>query len=320
MTEMLSAEMAQEIWLRLYPEGLSKGDLPRRLGVHIQTSGNLLPAAGSALSELGRQLYRDEPSLDRCTEILATDAALSDLILHAAHLASLGSRRFNLPYAVMFLGLTRLRVLFGVALLRWMNGDKLAGGWLPLWERSLFTARLVERLAAHYHPVDGTEYLAGLFHDSAWPTLVPLLRQDCGLFFDEPDALFPLEHEIFGTSHADIGAAICIRSGLAPHVVEAVALHHDAALPDAARLRNLRYSGPFLAVLLRLADAAADACGFPIPLANAPVDATRPTFEEILHAPTFQWLRALGLPPNLPALAEEELSQVRKVGALLAHS
>jgi len=312
-----SHDKAEEIRRRLYPESVPNADVAARLVRFVQTEGDVLPASDSPLAALGRQLYREDVSLDRCTEIAATDPALAELVLRAANHAALGSRRFTVPYAVMFLGLARLRVLFGVEVLRRMSANALSRGWLPFWERNLFTARLAERLAAYYHPVDGTEYLAGLLHDAAWPAMVGFSRREFGIDFDEPDALFPLERDIFGTSHAAISAAMCLRSGLSPHVVEAVARHHDPALPDASRLSGPRYNGAFLGLLIRIADMSADALGFPSDGGNGKAPAAS-SVGDLLHSPELHWLRSFGLPPNLEAMATEELAQVRKSWALFS--
>ncbi|SDT90090.1 HD-like signal output (HDOD) domain, no enzymatic activity [Verrucomicrobium sp. GAS474] len=309
----ITLEQAATIQNRLFPDGAVPNDLEQRLLRFVQTEGDVLPAADSALSNLGRQLYRDDVSLDRCNDIISTDAALTHLVLRAANIAALGSRHFTIPYAVMFLGLARLRVLFGVEVLRRMNANRLGGDWIPFWERNLFVARMVERLASYYHPVDGTEYLAGLLHDASWPTVVTFFKREYGVFFDQSDALFPLEKEVFGTTHAAISAAMCVRSGLPPHVVDAVARHHDATLPDKTKITNLRYNGPFLGVLLQLTDEIADACGFPS--ATDRVGGNR-KMEDVLHSPRAIWIASFGRHPELNAIAQEELQQVRRVGQL----
>ncbi|SDT90050.1 HD-like signal output (HDOD) domain, no enzymatic activity [Verrucomicrobium sp. GAS474] len=319
-TNPKNLEKTAEIRRRLYPQGQGavETDLEARLLRFIEREGDVLPAAESALGQLGRQLYRDEVALDRCIDIIATDASLTHLVLRAANIAALGSRKFTIPYAVMFLGLARLRVLFGVEVLRRMNGDRLSADWVPFWERSLFSARLLERLASYYHPIDGTEYLAGLLHDASWPTVVTFFRKEYSIFFDRADALFPLEKTLFGTSHAAISAAMCVRSGLPVHVVEAIARHHDAALPERATITNLRYNGPFLGVLLQLTDDIADACGFPSDRPAGSDDGK--TMDDVLASPRVAWINAFGWHPDLNTMAQDELLQVRKVGLLLQAS
>ncbi|HEY8967249.1 MAG TPA: HDOD domain-containing protein, partial [Candidatus Methylacidiphilales bacterium] len=296
-----------KVCAQLYPTGVlpldasdNAAELAASLIRYVDLAGDVLPAASSPLRQLGVQLYRENVALDRCTEIISADPALAHLVLRAANLAALGSRTFTVPYAVMFLGLARLRLLFGVEVLRRMNTDRLKGVWTRLWERNLFAARFVERLASAYHPVDGTEYLAGLLHDAAWPALVGFFKQEYGVFFDEPDHLFPMDGEVFATSHAAISAAICVRSGLPGHVVEAVARHHGASLPDPAAVRAAggpRYHGGFLAALLRVADLTADASGYAT-YGGAPA---AETIAEVAASPEAIWLRSFGPLPDLAA-------------------
>ena len=315
MNTPIPQDQVEEIRTQLYPEGVSRELIAERLLLFVETEGDLLPAADSPLRQLGRELYRDDVGLDRCEKIIATDAALTYLVLRAADMASLGSRKFTVPYAVMFLGLARLRVLFGVEVLKRMTANGVSKAWVPFWERNLFVARFLERLAVYYYPVDGTEYLAGLLHDASWPATVTFFKREYGILFDEPDALFHLEKEIFPVPHAAISAAMCVRSGLPGHVVDAVAQHHDALLPDETRmkgLKTLRYNGPFLGVLLQIANRVADAQGFP-----PSGDSTRTqTMADVLASPEVAWISTFGLPPNLERTAHEELQQVRKAQGL----
>ena len=312
MCPPLTEETAEAIRVRLYPSGLDRAAVAPCLTRFVQAEGDLLPAAESPLAALGRELYREGVLLDRCIEILATDAGLAQAVLRTAHLAALGSRTFTLNYAVMFLGLARLRLVFGIEILRRMNAARLSGAWIPFWERNLFAARVGERIASHYHPVDGTEYLAGLFHDAAWPALASFFRGEYKVPFDAPEGLFPLERQVFGTSHGAIGAAICLRSGLPPHVVEAVARHHDAVFPDRTSIRSPRYNGPFLGAVLQLADRMADAVGFPPHGEAAQAD----SIGAAAASPAGRWLASFRPLPDLALLAQEERRQVVHVRSL----
>jgi len=309
-------DRAAAIRATLYPAGTDRAAVAPRLVRFIETEreSEIVPAAGSPLAALGRELYRKEVLLDRCAEIVASDAGLAHTVLRAANHAALGSRTFTIPYAVLFLGLTRLRLVFGVEVLRRMNSGRLSEGWLPFWERSLYAARLVERLAAHYHPADGTEYLAGLLHDAAWPAVAGFFKREYGASFDAPEAIFPLEREVFGTSHAAISAAMCLRCGVPDHVVEAVARHADAELPDAASVRSFRYHGAFLGVLLRIAGGVADCFGFPRHGKGPhPADIVAATATREVA-----WLASFGPLPDIEALAHDELRQSRKIVGLFA--
>jgi len=309
MAQIESTSTSSEIRRRLYSNEASRSEIQEQLIDFLEKSGDILPAAGSPLGLLGRELYREQIAMDRCEQIIATDASLTHLVLRAANQAALGSRRFTLYYAVMFLGQSRLRLLFGVEVLKRMRKEKLGPAWGAFWERNLFVARLLDQLSAQYHPVDGTEYLAGLLHDASWPAVTTFFKTYCGVSFDDPKTIFALDRDLFETSHVSISAAMCLRSGLPDHVVEAIQRHHDTVLPDKAEIGMLRYNGPFLSVLLRVANLCADACGC-LPGGPGPVTAS---MDEVMRSPEIAWLTTnYGLPLGMEAMVEEELAQVRK--------
>jgi len=98
--------------------------------------------------------------------------------------------------------------------------------WEMFWLHSILTARLTESLAASYRAVVGKEYLAGLLHDVGKlfmgryfhpqfeSAMTRALEKGCGLF--------ETEEELFDTTHAEIGWALCEKWRLHPEVARAI--------------------------------------------------------------------------------------------------
>ena len=105
-----------------------------------------------------------------------------------------------------------------------------------LWQHSLrvgMLAKAIARSEGATTAVADEAYTAGLLHDLGKLALVANLPEE----FSEAMALsraeritqVEAEFRIFGVSHAEVGASLLATWGLAPEIVESLALHHAPA-------------------------------------------------------------------------------------------
>ena len=106
-----------------------------------------------------------------------------------------------------------------------------------LWNHSLKVALAARKLARFEKlPLEQSEesFVAGLFHDIG--KLVLAANADAEYLAGmkrvraEGISVVQMEHEIFGATHADIGAYLLGLWGLPDSVIEAVELHHSIEL------------------------------------------------------------------------------------------
>ncbi len=212
-----------------------------------------LPSLPSLYAELIAELQSEEMAVSKVGDIVSRDPAMTAKVLQLVNSAFFGvPRRISSPSkAVALLGADTIKALvLGVGVFSQFS-DSAGGGFdlEALWEHSFRTAAAAKRIALA-EGVDGQEtdeaFTGGLLHDVGKLVL--------GRGFPERyhDALshasergiehVQSEREIFGATHAEVGAYLLALWGLPDPVVAAVAYHHT---PDA--LAGVTF-GPVIAV------------------------------------------------------------------------
>ena len=190
-------------------------------------------------------LYRDlmeelkvaEPSFDKIANIIATDIGMLAKLLHVVNSSLYGTRTeiTNPRQAVVLLGTAMLRTLaLAVGIFSSYAGSDL-GPWSidTLWRHSQATSSLAGAIAKA-ETEDGQiaelATIAGLLHGvgklifSEYRPAEYTIAVHHSVSSRKP--LCEVEQEIFGVSHAEVGAALLQLWGLPSAVVEAVAWHH----------------------------------------------------------------------------------------------
>ena len=193
-----------------------------------------LPARPEAFSRLQVAMARPNASGRDIADIIARDTALTAKVLQIANSAFFRRARriSNIEQAVMYLGFQAVRnlVLCAEIFARWPGRLRHAAVDLEMLQHhAVRTAAVAGRIAAGLQCADDT-VLAALLHDIGYLVLV----QECPRELEQAMELalaarIPLpeaEQEIFGASHAVIGAYLLGVWGLPHAVVEAVAHHH----------------------------------------------------------------------------------------------
>lgn len=193
-----------------------------------------LASSPRVFTELTLAMADPDVALSRIIDIVSQDAAVAAKVLQLANSAffARSTPTGRIDDAVVFLGFKTLRalVLTVEAFRLFDNRDAVELGVLEgLQTHGLQVARSAAAILAG-HPEGGEAFTAGLMHDVG---KLVLSDQDPAAWAGALDEagrsrrpVFAVEQEQFGTTHAEVGAALLDLWGLPLPVVEAVAYHH----------------------------------------------------------------------------------------------
>jgi putative nucleotidyltransferase with HDIG domain len=203
----------------------------------IVSQVTFLPSLPAIYHELVKTLQSDDASMDSVAELIGSDLAMSAKVLQLVNSAFFGlPQHVSCPkHAVSLLGLNIMRPLVLIAgSFSQCEDPRLRGYCLEGSIQHSLTVATSARLIATSHTeiqhVIDDAYIAGMMHDIGKLILSVNLRQSYQEALDlsvrESLPLWMAEHQIFGTTHAEIGAHLLGLWGLPNSVVEAVAFHH----------------------------------------------------------------------------------------------
>ncbi len=192
-----------------------------------------LPSAPTLYHELTQELRSEDPSLQRVSDIVARDPAMTAKILQMVNSAFFGLRRHvtDVHQAVTLLGTDTIASLaLSVHVFATANVPAgLVGHTEALRARSLSVASTAKALMADADvdpAVSDEAFLAGLLHDCGKLVLITNFSDVYGPMADS-GADCTVEAARFGVDHAAIGAHLLGLWGLPDTIVEAVAYHHE---------------------------------------------------------------------------------------------
>lgn len=204
----------------------------------IVTSVASLPVLPKVYQELTGALADGEVDLEAVSEIVEGQPSLGARMLQMANSAFFGLPRpvDDLREAVSYLGLDTIKSLVFAAEVVCELGPRDSGfsmsGFL---QEAVATSRIASRLMAPDERGQQTAFSGGLLHDVG--RLVLLQAGEAGGEYarkasgaDEQERL-AIEMELFGATHAEVGAALLGVWGLPHGIVDAVA-HHHRAIPE----------------------------------------------------------------------------------------
>lgn len=189
------------------------------------------PAIAQRVLDITRRVDFDIREL---TETVTADPAISAKVLRLVNSASYGLPRevTSVHQAVTIVGQRTLRLV----VLTFSIVEKLTKGlgdrmYAAYWRTSLTTAVVAAKLSRSLRGVQPDEaYSAGLLCDLgalAFAQLAPDDYPELYATHAHDEALLRLEREAFGCSHADLGARLLERWGLARECCSAVLYHHE---------------------------------------------------------------------------------------------
>jgi HD-like signal output (HDOD) protein len=199
---------------------------------------NALPSLPATQSQLTSLLQQESPSVDRVGEVIAHDIGMTAKILQLVNSAFFGLPRqiTNPTEAVAYLGLSTVRALaFSVEIFSRFDLQSFQTFSLDVLERHSWHTGLLARRIAHLEqqstPMLDQCFLAGLMHDVGQLVLATGLREQYNQILvqarQHKQPVCVREIEVFGASHADVGAYLLGLWGLPNPIVEAVAWHHS---------------------------------------------------------------------------------------------
>jgi HD-like signal output (HDOD) protein/ActR/RegA family two-component response regulator len=207
---------------------LAKPELRQLVG-----SSNELPSAPRTFIELSNALANPSTSARAVSEIIERDIAISARVLQLVSSAFYGLPRAvtSIGGAVAYLGVEVIKaIVLSVEVARMFPLTQSVPDFSvdALQQRGTRVSQLAKRMLGH-EPGGDVLLVAGLLQDSGQLVLASRAAARFGLALSAAAArkqpLGEVEGEMFGASHADIGAYLLGLWGLPPRVVQAVAHH-----------------------------------------------------------------------------------------------
>ena len=192
-----------------------------------------LPALPIVLTKIQENLYSEEVNLDKISDLIMKDAALTTQMLKIVN-----SAYYNLPIeidkvkmAVAYLGINEIhRIVLSVSVMNGLASSEVAE-FKEIWLHSLYTAFCARKLAQNYEPLLNPNeiWTSALLHDIGklvylkfFPDHYIELKRyagEKGCLFSEAEKEFSLPASSY------LGSLLCDRWRL-PHRIKDSCLHH----------------------------------------------------------------------------------------------
>ena len=203
-----------------------------------------LPTLPNIYFELVGELDKEDTSPKKIGEIVAKDIGLVGNILKVVNSSFFGfPREISSPeQAVTLLGLDTIKALTLSTYLFNIVEDisKLGFSLDALWRHSLFTSTLAKKIAEFENMgkiVAEQSFMGGLIHDVGKLIMAYRLPSEYRRCLDEVKKsnklVWEVEREMFGPTHAEVGAYLMGLWGIPDSILHALAFHHNpSALPS----------------------------------------------------------------------------------------
>lgn len=204
----------------------------------IHESLERLPPMPAVITRVMEMTNDPNCGVQELQKIISMDEVLSSKVLRLVNSARYGFPRriTTLSHAVILLGFETIRNLaIGVAavrlLLRHGSSSPVNRQWF--WEHSLETALAASTFAKHLRKdliMREEMFLTGLLHDLGilflsqnFPTEYRAVIERC----DSLEAVYPVEQELLGITHTEVGARMVEHWNLPPVFAEVMQHHHN---------------------------------------------------------------------------------------------
>jgi putative nucleotidyltransferase with HDIG domain len=209
-----------------------------------------LPSLPSIYTEIMAEMQSDDPSIKNMGAIIGRDVSMTAKILQVVNSVFFGlpQRIGNPQQAVMLLGLEAIKSLvlsvkifseFNQKEYSWFNIDAIFNHSISV---STYAKAIVKCEQMHQDLINYS-LMAGLLHDLGKLILATNFKDTYRQVLTESrnsdHKLWELEHETFGTSHAEIGAYLMGLWNLENPIIEAIAFHHCPSKSVSSQLELL---------------------------------------------------------------------------------
>ncbi len=196
-----------------------------------------LPSLPTLYADIMAEVQSPDTSIQQVGKIIARDVGMTTKVLQLVNSSFFGLARHIIDpvHAVNLLGLDTIKALvLTVEVFSKFKSDALPLAFVEgLWHHSLFCGELARRIARQEgidKPAVDDCYMAGLLHDVGKLVLGTNLPEDYRRVIDlmgqQQVCAIEAEMQIFGTTHAEVGAYLLGLWGLPETIVEAVLYHH----------------------------------------------------------------------------------------------
>jgi putative nucleotidyltransferase with HDIG domain len=217
-----------------------------------------LPSPSRTCMRLLEEIENPQSSLDSIGQIIGSDVALAAKVLHLANSAffSLSHEISDVKSALGCLGFDVLKELvMSAEILRTFHPVRPIPGFCieALEAHSFLSARIARYLAQQSGRPSSVADLAALLHDTGkliLATRLPdLYERCCAVQTQRGSPPQEVELEIFGTTHAEVGAHLLNLWGFPAEAVDAIQAHHRpyGAAAGAFNVRAIVYLSNLLA-------------------------------------------------------------------------
>jgi len=225
---------------------------------------SVVPGFSATTLQLMEAAQDPNTSIKEFARIIGFDPALALRCIKAATSVGAGGRNIStVEQAIMYIGVKEMQqVAISAGVMDRFSHLKTRVDWEEYWMHSILVARLTHKISASFRDTRGTEYLAGLLHDTGKLLLWNYFSTEYDDVLTEAAARRRPHHEVevemLGLDHAQIGAAMCHAMGVHTRVINGVLHHHHPTSP--ASVKAPMSENGFLAACIAVANGVAKMC------------------------------------------------------------
>ncbi len=197
-----------------------------------------LPSLPTLYSAIMSELSSPNASIQKIGQIITGDLAMTSKILQLVNSAFFGLRRrvTSPEQAVLLLGLDTIKSLvLSLQIFSQFNMPKVFLQKVSgLWQHSLATGNLAKQIAGMERmskEVEDQSFMAGLLHDCGKLVLIANFPEKMEAVLSEvqrsEENELTLEKDVFGVTHAPVGAYLLGLWGLPTPITTAISYHHS---------------------------------------------------------------------------------------------